>query len=145
MVESKPVIRRTTSLNILGREVASVIEEEFVLKEYPPKVKKSLARSSIPKELYPDALAVVGRAYGRVLSNWGDDRVGNNSADLAWRVPTPSDFEKCVDGLRQNVGVDELVELSDRLFGRNDTSPDVLRSMENELLDIFNPPETVST
>lgn len=134
LVRSK---RETTF--VAGIPLVSTVTEEFDFRTYPENVRRSLIKSNIPQQLYPDALAVVGRAYGNVLTNWSSERVGE-TADLTWKVPAPDDFDSCVENLRQ-VGVDALLGLSDKLFGTADTPPEIFMSMQNELDLIFNPPD----
>lgn len=142
MVErnGKLVRRKVETTLVAGLPLVSTVTEEFDFRTYPENVRRSLTKSNIPQQLYPDALAVVGRAYGNVLTSWSSERVGE-TPDLTWKVPAPDDFNTCVENLR-HVGVDALLGLSDKLFGTADTPPEIFMAMQNELDLIFNPPES---
>jgi len=143
LVAERPsrIVKRTVETkSFAGIPLVSTVVEEFEFDDYPDNVRKSLQKSTVPPELYADSLAVIGRAYGRVVSNWTSEKVGD-TPDLVWRVPSPKDFGQCVDNLRESVGPDALVGLSDRLFGKSDTFPELYLSMRNEIDLIFNPPE----
>ena len=138
--DGRLVKRTVETFAVAGLPLASRVVEEFDFKELPEVVRRSLTKSKVPEVLYPDALAVIGRAYGRVLNNWSSENVGD-TPDLAWRTPSVDDFDACIENLKANeVGVETLVGLSDRLFGRADTPAEIFLSMKNELDNIFNPP-----
>ena len=124
-----------------GRTVASVTETHFVFADLSRPVRQSLQKSSVPEEHYEGALQVLSVAYHGVLANWTSERVGD-TPDLPYTLPGPVDIDQTVSGLKEgDVKVEDLVELSRRLFGKTDTVSEIYTSMERELELIFNPPE----
>jgi hypothetical protein len=136
----RPIRQKTTEYRVAGIKVASVTTTEFAISDLPKPVRRSLEKSSVPEELYKPALEVLSVAYYRVKENWTSEVVGE-TPDLPYVLPGPVDIDTTLNQIRGKVGIDDLVELSRRMFGKTDTAPEVLMSMRSEIDLLFNPPE----
>lgn len=135
-----PFREKTTEHKVAGVTVYTVTTTEFLISELPKPVRRSLDKSTVPASLYKPALEIVSVAYHRVRDNWTSEVIGD-PPDLPYVLPGPVDLDETLVQLRGRVEIDDLVELSRRIFGKTDTAPEIFASMSNELDLIINPPE----
>ena len=126
-----------TEIKIFGRTVYSKRKEEhFDARKLPEQVRRGLRESRIANEDQPDVLAVIGRAFGEATTHSWADKL-SDPIELAWRAPSSPDFDAALRRVKDKIPKGELVVLARKLFGQQDTPPELIGSFERELEIMF--------